>query len=28
MRDGIVKSNRTVATIVNPPAGGESKGGR
>jgi predicted Zn-dependent peptidase len=28
MREGLVKSNRTVATIVNPPAGGESKGGR
>ncbi len=28
MRKGLVKSNRTVASIVNPPQGGESKGGR
>jgi predicted Zn-dependent peptidase len=28
MRAGLVKSNRTVASIVNPPADGETKGGR
>ena len=28
MRAGLVKSNRTVAMIVNPPADGETKGGR
>ena len=28
MKAGLVKSNRTVASIVNPPADGDSKGGR
>lgn len=28
MRKGMVKSNRTVATIVNPPAADDAKGGR
>ncbi len=28
MRKGLVKSNRTVATLVNPPAADDAKGGR